>query len=201
MLTAYIVAMVVGGGLILLSAFAGLTGHADAPDADHDVHFDTDHEHDISEVHAQAHAHEGSNESWLPFLSLRFWTYFFGGWGLSGFLLAITRQTIEPITVTLASCVGLVVGLLAFVATKLARRADLDSKISSKDFLGASGRLVVAARPGQIGKARLEIKGEILDILVVSDNGQEIEAGEDVFVVGVDGSQARVTRQRELLEP
>ena len=201
MLTAYIVAMVVGGGLILLSAFAGLTGHADAPDADHDVHFDTDHEHDLNEVHAQAHAHEGASESWLPFLSLRFWTYFFGGWGLCGFLLAMTRQTVEPVTVTFATCVGIAVGMLAFVATRLLRKSELDSKISSKDFLGASGRLVVAARPGQLGKARLEIKGEILDILVVSDNDQEIEAGEDVFVVGVDGSQARVTRQRELLEP
>jgi len=209
MLTIYIVTAVIAGGLILLSALTGLGGHADA-DVDHDVHVDHDHDfqvdgdhdHDVHAGHDSIANHEvvKTADSWLPFLSLRFWTYFFGAFGVSGGLLTFLKASVEPATMVMALGTGLLTGYIAFLATRWARRADLDSKIGQNDFVGASGRMIVATREGQYGKVRVEIRGEILDMLAVSDNGLDIEQGEDVFLVGAENGQARVVRQREILE-
>jgi len=207
MLTLYILSAVIAGGLILLSALTGLGGHGDA-DVDHDVHTSLDHDlgaetdHDFhTSTDSLAH-HDLTHgmDGWLPFLSLRFWTYFFGAGGVAGLLLSLFAASNEPMTAILAGSTGAVVGYAAFLATRWARRADLDSKISEKDFVGTQGRITVAPRAGQIGKVRVEIKGEILDVIAVSDNDEDIEPGEEVFIVGFESNRARVVRQREILE-
>jgi len=208
MLTLYILSAVIAGGLIILSAVTGLGSHGDAPDFDHDVHTDFDHDvhvdadHDIHTGHDSIIHHDvvKTADGWLPFLSLRFWTYFFGAGGVAGLLLSVLGASAEPLTLILSAGTGLLMGYAAFIATRLARRADLDSKIGEKDFIGAHGRIMVATRDGQMGKVRVEIKGEILDVVALSDNGEDIEHGEDVFIVGFDANQARVVRQKEILE-
>ncbi len=88
MLTVYLITAVVGGAFVLLSAFGG--SH---DDFDHDADFDSDagFESDAGlDADFGADADHGElvhADVWLPFLSMRFWTYFLTFFGVTGMLL------------------------------------------------------------------------------------------------------------------
>ena len=89
MLTLYIVSAAVAGVLILLSLMGADHG------VEHEVHFDHDSDHDSE--------HSGH---WLPFFSLRFYTYFFAGLGVTGLLLHWLTDTQATLALWLALGVG-----------------------------------------------------------------------------------------------
>lgn len=191
MLTVYIVSAIVAGALILLSAVGG--GH----DAGHDVDvgghdFDASHDADV-------HSDGAVEGTWIPFFSLRFWTYFFAAFGIIGLLLTVLNAATAPLTIGLALGGGLVTGFaVAAIMRWLKGSASTDSA-SLHDLLGKEAKVLVGVRPSQLGKVRIEAKGEIIDLLATSESGEQIEIGEQVVVVGVDGNQAKIARRRDIL--
>ncbi len=186
MIALYILAAIVGGGLVLASAFLGHGEHGG--DADHDAHFDGD-----GHGHAEAH-------TWIPFLSLRFWTYFLAVSGSIGLLLANQTSLIEPVRGILSGSSGLVIGLLASFLMRVAKRLEVDSGARTQDFLGAVGKVVVAIRPGQEGKIRVTMKGDILELLALPNEHETLEIGSEVIIVSMENDRALVISRSELLE-
>lgn len=196
MLTVYIFCAVIGGGLILLSAF-GAGDHEHGGDAD--LGHDTDLGHDAEAGHEGGHdgIHDGP---WIPFLSLRFWTYFIGIFGLTGLLLTLTRQSVEPATALLAAGTGFCSGLVAAALVRWLSTHEADSTARDSDLLGLRAKVTVSIRDQQIGRIRTTVKGELLDILATAEEPKALPEGSEVVIVGMENGRATVMPLDLLLE-
>lgn len=202
MLTVYVACGVVGLTLLILSLFTG--DHSDAG-VDHDASLDLGQgleaglPHPAEHGWSPGHPETGGGPLWLPFLSLRFWTAFLAVFGSLGTLLTLQKLAGPAATLGWSALGGAVSGTLVAYALRALQRGD-DPGVSEGEFLGKEGRLLVATGPNRLGKVRVEAKGEIIDLVALSEGDQVIEAGESVIVVGLDGSRARVLRTRDLLD-
>jgi len=205
MLAAYIVAAIVGGGMIVFSALAGLGAHADVGGGfGHDV--DTGHsgfDHDASGSHDASHDSDHSHENhegaaWLPFFSIRFWTYTVGTFGLIGTILSLTKVSVEPLTLVIAIAAGLVMGTTAAYIVRSLMKAEHATASSQEDFLGALAQVTVPI--GELpGKVRTSVRGDIIDFVALSEPGETFAPGEEVMIVGLEGDKARVARKTDFL--
>ena len=208
MLGLYLAAAIIGGGLVVVSALGSVFGHG----ADHDASLDHDHDieigghdldHDLGEHAADAagkvtDAFNGIAE-WIPFLSVRFWVAFTAAFGILGILMTTMKMGGEPGILFTALITGFLTGTIVHTLITWIKRHLKDSSVEEKDLVGVHGRVLVPARGSDPGKIRIEVKGDIIDLLAVSDDGRDIDAGSEVFVVAVEGNQARVARQEDLL--
>lgn len=176
MLTLYIVSAAVAGVLILLSLLG--IGH------DHEGHVEMganiDHDVDHSLV------------GWIPFFSLRFYTYFFSAFGTAGLLLHYYSTTPDAVGVWLAAAVGLVSGLGVWIVLKLLRRSEGSSSATERDVLGKEGQVLVAINGSSPGRIRCSVRGDIIDFLAVSDWADTIPAGTSIVVVAMEHGRAQV---------
>lgn len=180
MLTAYIVTAVIGGVLILVSLFGG---------ADHDHSFDHD-----SGVSGDAH-HGHDFHAWLPFFSLRFWTYLFLGFGLTGILLTLLTNVSSAFGTVISISVGLICGLAIAYTMRFLQLSETTSMASEKDLVGAEAKVLVPLHSDHPGKIRANVKGELIDLVALSDGKESIEAGEQVMIVELEGDRAKVVRR------
>jgi membrane protein implicated in regulation of membrane protease activity len=213
----YLTAAIIGGGMVLVSALGGMFGHGADHDAtgghDHDFHVGGhdhdagagDHDHDHEVGHQAADAAGKVNDvfnaiaDWIPFLSLRFWMAFAATFGVLGSILTIMKMSVEPMTLITSLAAGLFTGVLVHTIITALKRTMKDSSVAEKDMVGTAGRVLVSPRGLDPGKIRIELKGDIIDMLAVSDDGKDIEAGTEIFVVAIEGQRARIARQEDLL--
>lgn len=209
MLAIYVFCAIVGGGLILLSALGGLSeGLLDGIDSHTDI--DTggvDYDHDISLGHdadldhhiESAKEFAPTSDFWLPFLSLRFWIYAIGGFGVVGSLLTLFKLAESGLALWISLGFGLVAGTLVSYTMRALTLGEQDSSVREKDFLGVTGRLTVLPRNGDPGKIRMLVKGETIDMLAIPEGDIEFERDEEVVVVGIDGTRVRVMRYTDIM--
>lgn len=184
MLSLYIWTGVLGMAMLLYSVIAGSHG------ADHSI------DQDISpDANDGAHA----DGAWTIFFSLRFWTFFAAFFGLTGILITAGTPLGEWPGLALALAAGAVAGGSVALTMRLLKRNEVNSNVSERDFVGQDAEVMVAMRPGQTGRIRLEAKGEVLDVLAVADDStREILAGSKVVVVGYEDDRARVITRDEV---
>lgn len=189
MLAAYIVAAIVGGGMIAFSALAGAEAHHDVG-GDLGGH-DADHGND-------SHEHGDGASLWLPFLSLRFWTYLIGTFGLMGLVLTLSKASPEPMTSIISGVSGLVMGTFAAGIVRYLSKNENSANVSDEDFMGALGKVTVgiSALPG---KVRTSVKGDVIDVIALGENGEQFAQGEEVMIVGFEGQTAKVVRKDDYL--
>lgn len=198
MLTVYILSTIIGGGLLLLSAFVGHDHDSDfsgGHDVDHSADHDVSHDHDGTD-------HTGGNEllSWLPFLSLRFWTYGFALFGGVGWGLTALTNTSSGATLGWAIGAALLMGTLATTLMNVARRMSSDSSTRTQDLLGVEGKVTVPVHGLSEGKVRVNLKGDSIDFLALSNDNRSIESGESVVIVAVENDRLRVIPRADILE-
>lgn len=159
-------------------------------DHDSDVSHDVDAHVDADADHGDAGAHEA--HLWLPFLSLRFWTYFIGTFGFTGLLLTKFTDVPEPLLSWMAAGTGFATGLAVAILMRFARRMESDSGTRTKDLMGQTGRVIVGMRPGHEGKIRCMVKGDIIEFLALPEADETIDAGKEVVIVSVENDRAKV---------
>jgi membrane protein implicated in regulation of membrane protease activity len=183
MLTLYICGAILGGILIGASAFIG--GH----DADHDVDHDVDHSLD------HGHDHDVHGDFWLPFLSLRFWTYGLMVFGVVGLLLTWLTNVSTASGAVLSIASGLVAGTGVAYLMRSLRGSDSDSLAREQDLLGVEAKVLVPIRGETSGKVRVNVKGELIDLVASTTEETPLDVGDSVLVVGIDGGKASVIRR------
>lgn len=221
LLSLYLGSLVFGG--VLLGASLLLGGHDDFDadtdadldtdgldfdsdvdaDADLDLDADADADADLElDAEADADAHGGmgkdldvSGASLFFFLkSLRFWTFFLAFFGLTGTLLDGLGVSGNPIvTFAVALATGTLTG---FTAAKLIRSLmhdELAAPANDRDYVGLSARVLVPPKVGGVGKVRVEVGGRLVDLLAETDE-DGFRADEEVLIIDVDGTRARVAR-------
>lgn len=188
MLSIYIISAIVGGALILASIFGG-HGDSDAG-IDHDV------DHDLSAGHEGDAVH---SDLWLTSFSLRFYTYGFTFFGLTGLLFEMFN--VEKMTgFWLALAVGIVCGLMASATMYYLSKTSTTSGAEEKDLVGADAKVLVPVKKSLPGKIRCTVKGDTIDVIAISDEETEIPTGERVMIVAMENQRARVIRRSDFFE-
>ncbi|MBX3112344.1 MAG: NfeD family protein [Fimbriimonadaceae bacterium] len=182
----YVTSALVAGVLVLLSFLGADHG------ADHEVGVD----HEVTADHDSGTDVHGA---WLPFFSLRFYIYFFAGLGTTGLLLTLLAKTPEPWAGIISGCVGLGTGLAVSMLIRALRVSESTSGARQTDMLGKEAEVMVTIRGGTPGRIRLSVKGDILDVLAVTQDGETIDPGASVVVLEMADDKAVVARRENIL--
>jgi membrane protein implicated in regulation of membrane protease activity len=197
----YIAALVLGG--VLLGASLLLGGHdADGPDADGpdvdgpdldgvDADADVGLDKDL-EVEKGIDVDGGTDVFWI-LRSFRFWMFFLAFFGLTGVTLDGLGLVQTPwITAALSTVMGFLAGGGAATAFRVLSKDETAEAPGANDYVGKSAKVLVAPKRGSVGKVRVEVKGQLVDLLATTDD--EIGANDEVLVIEMDGTRARIAR-------
>jgi membrane protein implicated in regulation of membrane protease activity len=131
----------------------------------------------------------------LSFLSLRFWTFAFAFFGLTGLVLELLDLVGNQwLTLGLALAMGMGIGT---AATTILRKLGMDTSgqtATSADYIGKTARVVVPIEGKGVGKVRVDVKGTSVDLMAVGIDEEDFEGREEVLIVEMDGPRARVAR-------
>lgn len=182
----YIGALVFGG--VLLGSSILLGGHDDADidgaDFDKDIDFDGDKDVDL----------DGDIGIFWIFRSLRFWTFFLAFFGLTGVLLqGFGLVASELVTLGLSIGMGSLVGISGAAAIRALMKDETADAAHEGDYIGKSAKVVVPVKAGGVGKVRVEVKGQMVDVLATTD-GEAISADDEVLIVEMEGTRAKIAR-------
>jgi hypothetical protein len=201
MLGIYLLAAILGGGLLGFSLLGGGdhdAGHGDASglDAGHDF----DHGgHDVGSDHDAGTGHE-IQQGWAGELVLglfrpRNLTFFLAGFGITGTLLTLLTAT--STLGTLIPSLGM--GLAAMLATHvtfmwLTRSDSAMDAVSDSDLEGCVGRVMLPLSPGERGRIACRVGDHMTYITATLAEGysETLSPGREVVVLEVDHAVARV---------
>jgi len=191
MLPIYIFSFTIGGIFVALAALAGLDG----------VDFDHDFDADIEVTEESRNIEEGEKiltltkrskkmTLWLPFLTIKFWTFGSCFFGLTGIVLskltpAIPQLAIASISVLIGSFCGT---SMVWVLRNL-RRHQADSLIRANDLIGLSGKVSIPFDSQSKGKVQLNVKGSTLNLVAFTDEEKGFKKGDRVLIVGLKNNQ------------
>jgi hypothetical protein len=183
LLQAYVVALVLGGGLVAVSAL-GIDKDSES--------VDLDHEH--GDPHALDVAHGVDSSAALAYLgSLRFWSFTLGAFGAIGSALTFFGVT-SLITAPTAIVGGCAIGVAATRAYLWFARGTVSSHLDTRALAGRDAEVVLSVGPGKTGKVRLTHQGQILELPATTHELHLVERGARVLVVSVEAGTADVTR-------
>ena len=164
-----------GFGLVLIGASAFLdTDHGDVS-----AHGSGDVQGD-----SEAGGHGGAAHGGIfsNVLSLRFWTYALGAFGMAGTALTLlgTKPAVHvPVSVALGLLVG---GGTAWVFREL-RQAAATGSDSIENLLGSEGEVVLPLLPDHLGKIRLRVGEQDVEVPARAGEEDKLEARQRVVVV------------------
>jgi membrane protein implicated in regulation of membrane protease activity len=224
MLTLYVICMVAGGGLVLLSAF-GADGDVDGIDADGididadaGLDFDADAGAEIGgggggggagEVAAGAMTVSndanaiattaGRDALWRTLFSFRFWTFASAFFGLTGVTLTFTTGLLSGMVAALAGATGAGIGLLADRTIRFMRRREVDSTIHMHDLVGREATVLLPVSKERPGKIRVQVGPREVEYLATTDEETPFARGDSAIVIDFSGDRARVVHPSTLL--
>jgi membrane protein implicated in regulation of membrane protease activity len=167
----YLIALILGGGFLFLQLVLG--------GGDHDVH-----------VHGlgAGDAHPGHGPGLLSTRSLTFGLAAFGLVGAPLHILHILPPTLALTFAVAAAAAAVVASALAF--RRLGDPAA-SGAVSLNEVVGREARVLLACARDQTGKVRVELGGQVVDLLATTD-AASIEPGTVVRVVDVRDEVAHV---------
>ena len=217
----YIFCLVLGGTFVGLSVFGGFAGGDADVDADMDAELDVDMDADLDvdadgDFEADTHglaidaagAHEYDREIELsvsrrfnPLVSFKFYTFLLTFFGLTGVIFTgLGLWGSEPGVFAVSLMMGLFAGL--GVAYTMFRVNDSTGSegITERDYVGVSAQVMLPLSNEQVGKVRLFIKGQIIEMPArAADEEVVFDFNQDCFVLGIEDGVVQVVEQPALV--
>lgn len=195
------VSVLMGGGEVDGDHDLGLDGDHDLGlDGDHDLGFDGDVDVDVDgDAHvggALAHAGEavGADAAiWMPFLSLRFWTFATAAFGMIGLPLSLLMSSAVA-TAAFAGVGGITIGWGAAWSFRYLAQKPVSGETTTLRYVGQEAKVVLPIRPGAQGTIALQTYQGRLDLTAVSNDGRSLDVGDTVLIASMSGGVANVTR-------
>lgn len=198
MLSVYMFSLALGGVLlgasILLGGKDGIEASSDAPDAE------------LGDIHVHAEVESGGGVSkdievggGADFLmwsltSVRFWTFFLAFFGLTGLVFdGFSLVPHEAISAVLAVGMGSAAGFGISYAMRVLSTDQTSRVAEAEDYVGKSARVLVAPKPGGVGKVRVDIGGNLVDVLATTDE-LDVSNKDQVMIIEMEGTTARVAK-------
>jgi membrane protein implicated in regulation of membrane protease activity len=180
-------ALILGGGLLLVSVLGGLGHHHADTDAGTVPHHDAGSDSDSA--HA---AHDAAAMS--TWFSLRFAVFFLAMYGATGVILTYLSGASTWMVFSLALVIGLAVGQGAHQTFRFVRRTSGDSTPRTLDYVNRLGRVTIAVIPPEQGEVALEVRGTERFVPAVAAERTGFDVGDEVVVVDYRDGVAHVTR-------
>jgi len=163
----YLVAVVLGGGTLLIQMLSGL-GHGD---------------HDFGGGHHPLHG--------PGLLSTRSLTFALLGFGLVGGALHVLGLLRPAWAFSIAVATGALTAALVSLTFRTLDHPGASGAAVFDEAKGRIARVLVPCAPGQRGKIRVELKGQTVDMLATTD-GSSVPEGAQVLIIEVRGDVAHV---------
>jgi hypothetical protein len=167
----YLIAVVLGGGILLVQVFAG----GDHGDPGHGLD------------HGDAGHPEGPG-----ILSTRSLVYALFTFGFVGGLLHVPRVVEPRAALAVAVVAALAAGALVGYVFQSLGHAGASGAAGLDEVRGRRARVLVACARGQRGRVRVQLKGHQVDMLATTDE-ERIGAGAEVVIADVREGVAHVT--------
>lgn len=191
MLTIYLAALAFGAVFIVASLVAG----AGSGEGDHDAGASGEGvAGDAAEGNAEDAAGDAAHhdEGMLPkVLSLRFWTYSLGAFGMTGTALSMLG-TSPALHVPLSLAMGFGVGTVVCWVFRKLQKGSAAAPVDSSSVLGTEGEVVLPLLPGKVGKIRVRLANQDLEFLARSGEDAALETRKKVVVVRMENGVAEV---------
>ena len=194
MLPIYVGSLALGGVLILASIVLGDTDTDAGTDLDAggDLDINADADQDALLVLKDPGDAVSDVGIWLPFFSLRFWTFAAASFGGSGLLLHVLG-----VTGLLAALVSIFLGGLigtgaAWVFRKL-QLTESSGNVGLFDIQGAEATVMLSVGPDKPGKVRVVVDEQHIDLPARTQSGQLIERGHTALVLQIEDGVANIT--------
>ena len=201
----YLGSLILGGLLIGASiVFGGDSGFDSDMDVDADFEGDmdlsiagvADGNGDILHIDAEAGA-------WLPFLSMRFWTFGLASFGLTGCLLSLSTSAgwasiANVVSLGVSVSVGFVVGWVTSWAFQKLKTERVTGEVGLQQLKGSEATVLLSVNSEKKGKIRTLVSGQTVDLLACSLDDGPLERGSKVLIVEIQDGIAMVTRMRQL---
>lgn len=188
----YVISLIVGGGLLAISAVFG--GDAEA-DVDFDAGAEIDADVDLDGELDTGGAGPLDLSSWF---SMRFLIYFAAAFGLVG--TALTWMSDASSTRVLASALigGTLVGQIAHQLFRYLVRSSSNSATKTKDYINKTARVTVAIRPSARGEVAIRIGDRERFVPARARRDDDaFDTGATVGVVAFENGTARVVSKNE----
>lgn len=78
---------------------------------------------------------------------------------------------------------------------------DVTSAVTSRDYIGRTGRVLVGFAAGGVGKVRVEVKGSSVDLLAMPEDDRAYAPEDEIIVVEMQGLHAKVSHVRPSTPP
>ena len=190
MLPIYLFCFIIGGIFVALAALAGLDG----------VDFDHDFDADVEVRDESQTAQEGENRFtntrrrrritlWLPFLSIKFWTFGSCFFGLTGIVLSLFTQMSDWPIAQISVAIGIFCGTSIVWVLRNLRRHQANSLIQLNDLMGVAGKVTIPFDSQSKGKVQLSLKGSTIDLVAFTDEQKAFNKGDRVLIVGLKNNQ------------
>lgn len=195
--TIYIICLILGGGLLLLSAtFSG--HHGDASFDAHpsgDASFDqgsADIHHDVA---TNGHHSTFTVANWF---SVQFAIYFIAVFGLIGTTLTYASTTSAQTVMAASMIGGIVVGQGVHQTMRYLKRTGCSSEVAAEDFLNKPARVTINIDPPRQGEVALSVNsGERFVCAVARRPDDKFRVGDRVVVVTFRNGVAEVVSREE----
>lgn len=132
-----------------------------------------------------------------PLLSLRFWTYAMTAFGAAG---ALSRLLSVPFLLELPAAIllGLGVGLGAAWAIHSLKVSTVTTDQNLKSLVGGEATVVLPVSAGQLGKVRLRLGDQDVELTATTREDTPIPRGATAFVIAMNGDRVEVASMRSL---
>ncbi|MEK6674429.1 MAG: hypothetical protein AABZ47_02105 [Planctomycetota bacterium] len=190
--TIYWVCLIVGGGLLLISAFAGGHGHGDIGT---DFHPHTDFgSTDAAHAHVD-HAHPGSLAGWF---SIRFLIFFMAVFGLVGVSLTHLANVSSSVVLLSSTVSGFLVGQGVHQLLRKLNRTSGDSTTQTQDYINKIGRVTIRIEPPRKGEVAILVgRGERFIPAISKRTDRSFKVGDQVAVTAYTAGIAEVVAREE----
>ena len=122
---------------------------------------------------------------WLPFFSLRFWTFALASFGASGALLSFLGVT-SFIAAGVSICTGGVIGTGAAWIFRQLQLVEPTGSVGLLELSGTEATVLLTVGPDKIGKIRLLLDEQYIDLPARTQDNTVIKRDEKALILKTD---------------